>query len=77
MAAGSKVGMRFLHVVGMFILLPRALERDHIGAGKEQTHSPRGQLWNVALLPPCQPLPHHRSSGDTSRMCVEGSRAEK
>lgn len=62
---------------GVFIFLPRALERDHIAAGKEQTHSPRGQRWNVALLPLCQRLPHHSSSGDTSRMCVEGRRAEE
>lgn len=61
----------------VFILLPRALQRDPIAAGKEQTHSPRGHRWNVALLPLCQQLPHHNNSGDTSRMCVEGRRAEE
>lgn len=54
---------------GVFVVLPRALGKDLIAAGKEQTASPRRQCWNVALLPLCQRLPHLSSSGDTSK-CV-------
>lgn len=51
MVAGNMLGCKITARRGVYILLPRALERDHIGAGNEQTNSPRGQRWNVALLP--------------------------